>query len=281
MYGRDCGWRHDYDSPFIETRTPGRTTMLEITTHDGITLLQFDHGKANTLDLELCRHLVDVLKELETAGGGAIVLTAKGSIFSAGVDLKRLVDSGAPYAREFLPALVASIRALFEYPGPVVAAVNGHAVAGGCVLACAADRCIIADTNARVGVPELRVGVPFPAAAIEIMRAALSPSRFRALALGGATLDPAGALEWGLVDEVVAPESLLTTALAAARDMASIPAQVFAVTKKQMRMPALEQIDAADRRYGDEVLEQWMSPVTMAAVRAYVERTLRRPAAAS
>ena len=253
--------------------------MIEITTTDGITTLSLDHGRANALDLELCGHFVAVLDELNGGGAGTIVLTAKGSIFSAGVDLKRLVEGGADYARAFVPALVASIRALFEYPAPVVAAVNGHAVAGGCVLACAADRRILADTGARVGIPELRVGVPFPAAALEIMRASLSPARFRALALGGATLEPAGALEWGLVDEVVPAESLMSTAMAAARDLARIPLPVFAVTKKQMRMDTLARIDAADRQYGSEVLDLWTAPATLDAVRAYVERTLRKPSA--
>jgi enoyl-CoA hydratase len=248
--------------------------MIELREARHIVILELAHGKANALDLELCRRMVDVLQEIAAGPAKALVLTGRGRIFCAGVDLLRLLEGGPDYAAVFVPALVAAVRALFEFPRPVVAALNGHAVAGGCVLACAADRRLIANTGARVGVPELRVGVPFPAAAIEVMRAALTPARFRTLILGGATLEPDAACEWGLVDEVVPADSLLDTALAAAEDLASIPAAAFAVSKKQMRMSALLRMDAADAQYGEEVMRLWTSAETLGAVERYVHATL-------
>ena len=98
-----------------------------------------------------------------TGGHGA------GRVFSAGVDLRRVLDGGRAYTDRLVPALSAAFTALFAFPGPTVAAINGAAVAGGCVLACACDRRLIL-SEAPIGASELRVGVPFPVVALEILR---------------------------------------------------------------------------------------------------------------
>jgi enoyl-CoA hydratase len=251
--------------------------MIEAYERDGFTVLKLAHGKANALDIELCTALIDRVEQLRAAGSPPFILTATGKIFSAGVDLKRLLGAGQKYIRDFVPVLAECIRTLFEYPGPVVSAVNGHAVAGGCILACTADRRIMADGDARVGIPELRVGVPFPAAAIEVMRSTLSPARFRGLVYGGATLDARAAVHWGLIDELAPPDSLMDSAVNSARILGRIPAGAFRVTKAQLRLPALQRMDAAEVVAGDHVLSLWAAPETLAAVRRYVERTLGRP----
>ncbi|WP_163451993.1 enoyl-CoA hydratase/isomerase family protein, partial [Escherichia coli] len=86
-----------------------------------------------------------------------------GKIFSAGVDLLQISDGGLSYVQKFLPALHRMFDTEFDFPKPVVAAVNGHAIAGGCVLASCADKRIAARDVGRIGVTEVLVGVPFPA----------------------------------------------------------------------------------------------------------------------
>ena len=163
-------------------------------------------------------------------------------MFSAGVDLPRLLDGGAPYVREFLPALCTMFATVFSYPKPIVAAVNGHAIAGGCVLACACDKRLMARDGGRIGVTELLVGVPFPAIAMEIMRGAAAPQHFENLLFGGATYAPEEASGLGLVDEVVAPDALLERAVAGAQTLAALSPSAFALTKRQTRQPALERL---------------------------------------
>src|SRR5215468_11136285 len=133
--------------------------MIERSERDGILTLRLAHGKASALDVEL---LDALLRELEGAAEDvrALILTGTGSIFSAGVDLFRLVREGADYVRLFLPLLCRFLRTLFTFPRPVVAAANGHAIAGGCILVLAADVRLMAEGAGRVGVPELLVGVP-------------------------------------------------------------------------------------------------------------------------
>ena len=91
----------------------------------------------------------------------------------------------------------------------MVAAVNGHAIAGGCVIARAADARLMAEGAGRIGVPELLVGVPFPAAALEVVRFAVPREKVQSLIYTGRTLSAEEALGAGLVDEVVAPGALL------------------------------------------------------------------------
>jgi len=201
----------------------------------------------------------------------AVVLTGAGRAFSAGVDLDRVADGGPGYVTEFLPALVRAFRAVFDLGKPVVAAINGHAIAGGCVLAAACDHRIMATGAGTIGVPELYVGVPFPGAAFEIMRYALGPVDARRAILGGVNHPPAQALAHGYVDELAAPEDLLDRArTVAGRLAAAIPADTFRYTKRQLHAEA-------NRRMADDepVLELWQAAAADGLVRAFMERTVR------
>ena len=249
--------------------------MIETTIHDGVAILRMRHGKANALDLELCHGAEKRLKEMEAADVGAVVLTGEGNIFSAGVDLLRVVEEGMPYVREFLPALCGVIETALAFSKPLVMAINGHAVAGGCVLAAAGDRRIIADGNARMGVPELLVGVPFPVAALEAMRGVLAPADFQYLVYYDRVVGVTDALARGLVDAVVPEEQLEAEAVAAAAKLAAIAPGAFAATKAQVRGPVMERI-AQGRKLDKEVAKHWERPETLDAIRRYVESTFKK-----
>jgi len=161
--------------------------MIKSEIVDGVAILTLAHGKANALDIEFCNTIAGSFTDLRNSDAKAVVLTGQGKIFSAGVDLKQLSEGGADYVRKLLPALHRLYEAVFFHPKPVVAAINGHAIAGGCVLACCADRRIMAGEVGRIGVTEILVGVPFPALAFEIMRHATPPYFFSETILSGET----------------------------------------------------------------------------------------------
>jgi enoyl-CoA hydratase len=250
--------------------------MLEVTHRGGVAILRMSHGKANALDTEFCRTLAATIAELRGSAAKAVVLTGQGRIFSAGVDLRRALDAGADYLREFLPALSKLFETAFFFPKPLVAAVNGHAVAGGCVLACAADRRLCADGAGRIGVTELLVGVPFPALALEIMRFVTAPARFPEVVLGGATFAPKDAAALGLVDEVVAAERLTELAVAAAEQLAALRPEAFALTKSHIRQPVRDRFEREGRGIDASVAELWLAPETLTRMRDYVARTFKK-----
>nr|WP_166641123.1 enoyl-CoA hydratase/isomerase family protein [Amycolatopsis sp. SID8362] len=239
--------------------------------HQDIAVLRIDHGGGNTLDTDSCRELVLRLEEVEQAR--AVVLTGTGRVFSAGVDLKRVDDGGAPYVSRFLPLLSDALLAVFGCPRPVVAALNGHAIAGGAVLAAACDHRVLG--TGTIGVTELLVGVPFPLAALEILRCAYGTAPLPSLTYAGSTYGGEDALARGLVDELAAPDEVLDRALAVATRLGDLPAEAFAHTKAQIRQPFHERI--AEYRHSDdpEVERQWRSPAALAAVKSYVDRVLR------
>jgi enoyl-CoA hydratase len=238
--------------------------MMDLTKRGHVAVLTMTHGKANAMDLEFCAPDV-----------GALVITGQGKIFSAGVDLLRIVEGGAEYVRRFLPALSALLEAAFAFEKPIVAAVNGHAIAGGCILACAADRKIIGHT-ATIGVPELLVGVPFPVAPLEILRFAVSPQHLQALIHAGAVLPAESAVAHGLADVMVEPVAVMRRATMLAESMIAIAPGAFAMTKRQLREPTLQRIRDASPRHDPAIVDAWADPMTLRAIRDYVERTFKK-----
>jgi len=244
--------------------------MIEQEQKDGIAILTLAHGKASALDLELMEALSSTLAGLRDSKVRAVVLTGRGTIFSAGVDLFRVIQDAEPYVRRFLPALSRSLERLFSLDIPVIAACNGHAIAGGCLLVQSCDYRIMSSGTGRIGVPELLVGLPFPTSALEILRFVVPSHRLQEVALTGRTYLAPEALERGLLDEVVASESLMERALAVATQMAGVPAATFAATKRSLRREVVSRFNSSD----DEINQIWSRPETLDTVRAYLERTV-------
>jgi enoyl-CoA hydratase len=248
--------------------------MVHVEGHDTTAVIRLEHGKANALDIELLRDLSDAMRRARESGARAAVLTGSGSIFSAGVDLFRVMAGAEPYASQFIPALAATFLELFEYPLPLVAAVNGHAIAGGCILACACDYRLMADGKGTIGMPELVVGVEFPTVALEIMRHSVPAHELHALIYTGHLCVAAQAHDRGLIDEVVPAERLQSRAVEIAARMARIPGDVFAATKQALRRDALDRMHRDTTR--DDVVRRWSHPDTRRRIQEYLDATIPR-----
>ena len=244
--------------------------MIERDEREGILTLRLNHGKANALDLEFCDAITAALRGAESAR--AVIITGTKSIFSAGVDLFRLTGERAPYVRRFFPALDDALTAILMFPRPLIAAINGHAIAGGCLLAAAADYRVM--SGGTIGVPELSVGVPFPAMAIEILRQA-APVHAHRLATSGQVLQAPDALSRGLVDEIVEADQLMQRAHEIALRFAGAPSNAFRITKAHLRQPFF---DAARSRAAldREALEVWCDPATHEHIKSYLQKTIRK-----
>ena len=247
---------------------------IAIETRGDVAVMTVQHGKANTIDVEFAQVLIDTMATLAQSPARAIVLTGTGTIFSAGVDLIRLQSGGTSYIDRFVPLLSKLVLALFEFPKPLIAAVNGHAIAGGCVIACAADQRVLARGSGRIGVPELLVGLPFPTAALEVVRYVIPPQHATAVFFEGNTYGADDAATVGLVDEACAPEDLLARAVARAEKLAPLPASAFALTKRQLHAPALERI-AFGTAHDAHAAKLWQHPDSLERVRNHIARTFK------
>ena len=225
------------------------------------------------MDIELGEALVREMQDAAAAPIRAVIVTGSGSSFSAGVDLFRVVNDGPEYGRRFLPVLDAFLRAALTLPKPMVAAVNGHAIAGGCILAAACDHRIMVEGTGRIGIPELAVGVPFPALPLQIMAARLSDTVLRDLVFSARTVQVDEAKALGLVDEKCPNGMLMDRAMETAERLAAIPASTFALMKEAFYTPILDRAEQL-RGLNARVVEAWKQPDTYETIRRYLARTV-------
>lgn len=249
--------------------------MIDVSTHEGVRVLRLAHGKASALDLEL---VVALKAEIEAAAAEparALVLTGSGHIFCAGVDLFRIFAGGEAYTRRYLAAFAELMFTLFSAPLPVITAANGHAIAGGAVLVAAADHRLMSAGAGKFGYTELLVGVPFPPAALEMVRFA-SPLGLQEMLYTGATYPPAQALDRRLIDEVAEPALLMQRAMEIAQQLCRIPADAFAATKRQLRQPTLQRMHECERAFSTNVIAAWCADGTRDSIKGYLDRAVRR-----
>jgi len=243
--------------------------MLSIEDRDDVAVVRIEHGRVGAMDAEL----LDALTDAVGASDRALVFTGTGSAFSAGVDLRRILDGGQPYTEAFLTALSRMFRAVFDHPRPTVAAVNGHAIAGGCVLALACDVRLM--SGGRIGLAELAVGVPFPTSALEIVRHALGTAADTAV-LRAETVGPERALALGMVHEVTGADELLPRSLALATELAARSPEAYRLAKTQLHRPANGAIEATTAEEDAAVLAGWTSEDTHRRIEAALEALTRR-----
>jgi enoyl-CoA hydratase len=233
---------------------------LSVERAEGIAVVRIERPPANALAPDFLAEGAEVMEGLRGDPPDAVVLTGSGGFFSGGVDLKLAPTLSAEEQR----GMVGGINRLFcdwyGFPRPVVAAVNGHAVAGGLILALCADRRIGA-RGATYGLTEVRVGAPYPKAAMGVVQAELSPRAARELVLGGELIDGETALELGALDELLEPAAVEARSLAVARELAALPTRTYEAVKDQLRGSALEAMKAAAEN--DPLVAGWLSDETL------------------
>lgn len=251
---------------------------VSVERRDGVALVRMDDGRVNAMDLALCKELAGTVRGLAgETGVRAVVLTGNGRAFSAGADLRALVTGRGPHARAFVAGLADCFEAVLSAPLPVVAAVDGHALAGGCVLACAADhRVVVDDPAALLGLTEMAVGVPFSTVALEVVRWRVGDGPLGRRVLLAGTVPAPEAVAAGLADETAPADRLLDRALEVAARLGALPAGVFALTKEQLQADVRARTDARAPGQDARVADLWASEPVLEAVEVFVGRTLRR-----
>jgi enoyl-CoA hydratase len=220
-------------------------------------VLTLASDKVNALDLEVLGEIsagVDYC--VGDPGVGALVVTGEGSVFSAGLNVSQVLGHDTSYTDALLDALNEAFLRLFRCPKPTVAAINGAAIAGGCLLALTCDKRLIAE-EARIGVTELKVGVSFPVVAVELLRHACGP-RAEQLMFDAALVDADGACEAGLAHQKVPRSELDDAALAAAHQLTSLDVTAYGLTKASSRRAVLAAMeDGGSRTIDSQVRTHW------------------------
>ena len=242
---------------------------------DGIRVLRIDRPPVNALDVDTLNELSDAFDTAAADQTRAVILTGTGSTMSAGADLMKVLQGDDSYIDAGIDALSRNFRTLFEFPKPVVAMVNGHALAGGAVLTCGCDYRLMGKWAGSIGTIELAAGVPFPAWALELVRYAVPNVHFPEIVYFGRSYVPEVALEKGLVDEVVADTLLMARAIEIAKELLQVPPSTFAITKRSMRAASIAAAEELTK-FDEDVKAAWKSEEVQAAVKRQMDAVRNR-----
>ena len=244
--------------------------MLEASRHDGIAELALRRPPANALNTALVTALSGALEAETAAGCRAIVLTGLPGMFSGGLDVPELIDQPRAAIHEFWSRFFALCRTLAESPVPVVAAISGHAPAGGAVLTLFCDYRIAVAGRFRIGLNEVRVGLPVPSSILLALASAVGERTAARLAMRGDMPQMEEALALGLVDELTSAEDLMPRAREFALELAALPPVAMNQTRRLARSALVEAMrTSADV---EVATEYWFSDETQAQMRALVAR---------
>ena len=246
------------------------TTLIRRTDHGDIRELQLDRAPVNALDPAICAQLVEAIDDAVAAGVGGIVLSGGPKVFSAGLDVPFLLTLPdrdalkAAWEQFFLAA-----RALVQSPVPVVAAINGHAPAGGCVLALCCDYRVMASGPYRIGLNETRVGLVAPDGIQRLMRRVVGAHRAERLLVSGEMVESQQALALGLVDELTDIDGVRNRAVAWLEQLLQLPRKPVLATRAIARADVIEALRPENIGL-DRFLDAWSDPDTQAALKALV-----------
>lgn len=246
------------------------TVQVEI--KDGLGTIRLSGPRGNAMSQAL---VTDLSAALRTVGGepsvrAILLASAHPKLFCPGLDLVALSDISRQDMGAFMLEFSALLTDLFALKKPVVAAVNGAAVAGGCLLALTADW-RIAKRGAVMGLNEVKVGVPLPWSAVMLLKTAAPSFAQTAVALLGRNFEGDAAKAAGLVHEIAEPEgfdALVTERLA---EFAEKDAYAFGVTKGYLRGAAVGSMRDREAPLLDEFLDGWFSQGTQARIQKAVE----------
>jgi enoyl-CoA hydratase/carnithine racemase len=248
-------------------------SLIETTVHDAVHVLRLARPPVNALDPQLCRDLARALEAALGNGARGIVLAGGPKVFSAGLDVPYLLTLGDDQAAllEAWSAFFDAARALVACPVPVVAAIAGHAPAGGCVLALCCDYRVMAEGPYRIGLNETQVGLVAPEGIQALLARVVGPHRSERLLVAGALVEAAEALRIGLVDELAGIDSVVTRARHWLDELLLLPREPVLETRRIARRDAIatlqpERIDLA------RFVSAWAHPDTQVGLRAMLAR---------
>ena len=223
------------------------------------------------MNLRLLEALVDALDRVTTA----VVFVGDGASFSAGLALPELIDLDRATMSTFMERFEVVMRRVLAFPHATIAAINGHAVAGGCVLALMCDQRVMAAGAGRIGLNEVALGIGLPSIVIEPLRARVPAASVGPIALEGRLFAPDEALRLGLVDEVVASEALVPRGLELATARARAPV-AYTQIKQAVIAPILAACELRRSIDREAWLETWFSEHAQQTLRATVDRIMKR-----
>ena len=250
---------------------------VRVERHGPLVVLRLDKARGNAIDEPMVEGLAAAVEEVtsDDAVRGVLLASAHPKLFCPGLDLVTLVEYDSSGMERFFARFEDAMLALFSLRKPVVAAVGGAAVAGGCILALTADHRLLR-RGSPIGLNEVRIGVPIPGWVITLLRLSISPAAFTRVGLLGLNFTDEEAREAGLVHEVLPAEGFAGAAVARLEELASRDPVALGTTKAWLRQAALAEMEDRRAERRSEFLDAWFSPATQETIRQMVASLTRK-----
>jgi enoyl-CoA hydratase len=254
--------------------------MIELRQVGSAVVVTLAAGRANALDQPMLDALAEALDSALANKPRALVITGTDTQFCGGLALPAIIDYDRETLRALLVRFTGAMRRLLEAPVPTVAAINGNAIAGGCVLALMCDQRIIVGDGPKgppkIGLNESQLGIGLPSIVLEVARQKLTPAAFVSIALEGALFDGPAARALGLVDEVVAPSVLESRTMERIAALSSTGTAAYAQIKRAWTQPLVASIDQTNDAVMEQWLDTWYSDEGQTRLRAAVARITKK-----
>ena len=238
--------------------------------------LRLAHPPANALNPALVHALRLTIQAALVEGKRALILSGVEGMFSAGLDVPALLKLDREAMSAFWKEFIDLLRLIAESPVPVVAAITGHSPAGGAVLAIFCDTRIAAEGPFKIGLNEVRVGLPVPPVIHAALARLVGMRQAERLCMHGLLISPEEALRVGLVDQVLSIQQVVPAAVEWCRSLLELPAQAVVATRKQARSDLGELFARLGKRSHDELTQVWFGVEAQSAMRALLAELAAR-----
>jgi 3,2-trans-enoyl-CoA isomerase len=245
---------------------------IKVTIKDRLAIITLDRAKSNALNREMITELEDLLKNISAdANIGGAIITGKDHFFSAGLDLIELYSYSEAEAESFWHLFLRFTATVTSFKKPLIAAINGHSPAGGCVIALACDYRIMAEGKYIIGLNEIPVGIIVPNSIFTLYSFWLGQATASRSLLEGKLFSPEQALEAGLIDELANPASILTAAERKIRKYMGMEQNTWSNSKLNIRKDLIAATRADQSEELAAMLKQWWSPATRSILKTIIE----------
>ncbi|EAY27411.1 enoyl-CoA hydratase/isomerase family protein [Microscilla marina] len=250
---------------------------LQTTLKNGYAIVTLDRGRANAMNAQMVTELRQIIKEYsEDTKVGGVILNGKENFFSAGLDVIELYNYDSEEIKAFWESFFGMIYEMAAFRKPLVAAITGHSPAGGCVLAVCCDYRVMAEGKYQIGLNEVPVGILINESISSLYAMWLGERRAYQFLMEGKLLNVQEAAEYGLVDEVVAPEKVLETAEAKMQQYLQFGKDVWQTSKLLLRYEVLDRIKRQEEAKLEATLNQWWNPATRQVLEQMIARLTKK-----
>jgi enoyl-CoA hydratase/carnithine racemase len=242
--------------------------FVTISRDNDLAEVRLNRGKVHAINDQVVDELRDAFKNLENDSSvRAIILTGTDKFFSFGFDIPGFMDFSPEAFTRFVTNFTSLCTYLFLYPKPIVAAINGHAIAGGCILATTADYRIMVTGKARISLNEVTFGSSIFAGSVEMLRFSVGQRNAEVMLTTGAMYSAEEAHQMGLIDRVTDGENLMNETERIALEYAAKENPAFVSLKNLLRKPVVEEIKSREKGAIREFVKIWYSEKTRACLK--------------